>query len=219
LILINGITFIVSGVEYHSWDDFHLIRTEKSIGKAKVKKYEVDIEGADGVLDFTEYFGEPKYENRPLSFSFECIEKQDTFDDLYSDIQNALHGQKGKIILDDDADFYYVGRIDVNDWKSDKSIGKIVIDVDAEPYKYNIDETVVENTVTGTQTLTYSNLRKAVVPTIKTTGSVQIVFGDTSWNIDAGTYKMPELQFVKGDNVLTVTGNATITVTYQEGGL
>lgn len=219
MILINGITFIVSGVEYHSWDDFHLIRTEKTIGVPKIKKYEVDIEGADGVLDFTEYFGETKYENRPLSFSFECIENQDTFNDLYSDIQNALHGQKGKIILDDDAGFYYVGRIEVNEWKSDKSIGKIVIDVDAEPYKLKLEETVVETAVTGTMAITYNNLRKAVVPTIKTTGSVQIVFGDTSWNIDAGTYKMPEIQFIKGDNVLTVTGEATITVTYQEGGL
>lgn len=217
--MINGITFIVSGVEYHSWDDFHLIRTKKSIGKAEIKKYEVNIEGADGVLDLTSYFGEPKYKNRPLQFEFECIEDISTFDDLYSDIQNALHGQEAKIILDDDPEFYYEGRIDVGAWSTNKRIGSVSIKVDAKPYKLKLNPTVIENVVNGSATLSFENMRKNVVPTIYTTAAINIVFGTSTFSLNAGTYVMPDMVFVEGTNTMTVTGTATVKVTYQEGGL
>ena len=94
----NGVTF----GSYHSYDDFNLILTEKEIGSAEVKTNYVDVDGAHGMIDYTEYFGEPKYKSRTLLFSFNTIVNQSDFLKLYSSILNTLHGKRMKIVLDDD---------------------------------------------------------------------------------------------------------------------
>lgn len=50
----NGVTF----GRYHSYNDFNLILTGKEIGSAVVKTNYVDVDGAHGHIDYTEYFGE-----------------------------------------------------------------------------------------------------------------------------------------------------------------
>lgn len=130
----KGITF----GDYHSYRDLHLILTEKVIGTPSPKTELIDIPGSDGVLDFTEYFGEVKYENRKLSFDFSTLVPQSEFMALFSLVQNALHGKKMMISLDVDPEWYYIGRVTVSEWKADKRIGKLTIDCDCEPYRYRL---------------------------------------------------------------------------------
>lgn len=135
----KGITF----GEYHSYRDFHLILTEKVIGAPAPKTEVIDIPGSDGVLDFTEYFGEVKYENRKLSFDFSTLVPQPEFMTLFALVQNALHGKKMMISLDVDPEWYYIGRVTVSEWKADKRIGKLTIDCDCEPHRYRLSSQVV----------------------------------------------------------------------------
>ena len=90
---------------YKSYDDLYLICTKKTIGSPAAKTATVNIEGGDGVLDYTEYFGDIKFNNRQLYFEFETIVPQAQFPTLYSNILNALNGQKVHIVLDEDSDF------------------------------------------------------------------------------------------------------------------
>ena len=55
---------------YHSFDFFNLILNSKEIGSPEIKKNLIEIAGADGYLDATYFFGEPKYTNRTLTFHF-----------------------------------------------------------------------------------------------------------------------------------------------------
>ena len=55
---------------YNSWTDFFLVRSSKTISSPEPKYIKVEVEGADGELDLTEYFGDIKYKNRKLSFTF-----------------------------------------------------------------------------------------------------------------------------------------------------
>jgi hypothetical protein len=87
---------------------------------------------------------------------------------LFSRVQNALHGKKMSIILDDDPDWYYIGRISVSEWKADRNIGKLTIDCDCEPYKYKAQETVVTATLDGTTNNIYDFSKVTLVsPVIK----------------------------------------------------
>ena len=52
---------------------------------------------------------------------------------MYSKIQDALHGKRMKIVLDDDSGYYYMGRIEVSAFTNDKNIGQISIDCTCEP--------------------------------------------------------------------------------------
>ena len=207
---------------YHSWNDFQLILATKTIGTPSPKTETIDIPGGDGVLDLTEFFGETKYDNRNLSFEFSSMVIPSEFMTLFSTVQNALHGKKMTITLDDDPGWYYVGRISVSEWKADRNIGKLVVDCDCEPYKYQISPTVVNRSISGTSIITLQNSRKRAIPTVKiTSGSgLTVTFGSGSvWTLASGSYLLPELELVEGDNLVTVTGTGSITFTYTQGKL
>lgn len=213
----------MKGVKFgglHSFYEWGLILSEKEIGSPQPKTKIVDVEGADGVLDYTEAFGDVKYQNRQLSFKFHKANiVPDGFLALFSVVQNALHGKKLQVILDDDPAHYYLGRVTINEWKSNKRVGEIVIEVDAEPYKLKVAETVVTQAVTESAEITLTNSRKPVVPEITTTAAMTIVFGGYTAAVQAGTFRLPELQLQEGQNAVTVTGTGSITFAYREGSL
>ncbi len=214
----KGITF----GNYHSYNAFQLILATKTIGTPSPKTETIDIPGGDGVLDLTEYFGEPKYGNRKLSFEFSSVVIPEDFMSLFSMVQDALHGKKMKITLDDDPGWYYFGRISVSEWKADRNIGKLTIDCDCEPYKKQTSPTVISKTVAGTSTIILENSRKRVVPEVVITSEtgLNIVYGTGNvWDLGSGSYTLPELELVEGDNPVTVTGTGTITFTYTQAKL
>lgn len=206
--------------DLHSDRDLHLILSEKEIGAPEVKKNTLDIPGGDGELDFTEFFGEPKYGNVTHKFTFTTIQK-----DLltqYSTVKNALHGKKVRIVLDDDPAFFYSGRCEVSAFKNEKGIGTIVITCDCEPYKYALAKTVVYQKVDGVVDVLLLNSRKRAVPEvwIESEGSLNIVFNTSNiWDLASGTYTLPELELVEGENIVTVTGTGAIAFTWQEAAL
>ena len=214
----KGITF----GNLHSYDDLKLILNSKEIGSPEVKVNKVDIPGADSSLDLTDFFGEPKYEDLTHKFSFSTIVPQAQFLSLFSTVKNALHGKKMRIILDDDPLFYYMGRIKVSSFTNEKNIGIIEIECDCEPYKYKLEKTVAEIYVDGTFTAAIPNGRKRAVPevTVVTDGSIRIEYqGSNIWDLGSGSYTLPELELVEGENTVTVTGTGTIRFTYQEANL
>ena len=214
----KGITF----GNYHSYDAFQLILASKTIGTPSPKTETIDIPGGDGVLDLTEYFGEPKYGNRKLSFEFSSVVIPEDFMSLFSMVQDALHGKKMKIILDDDPGWQYTGRISVSEWKADRNIGKLVVDCDCDPYKYQIGTTEIFRSISGTSSFTLPNSRKRVVPEVKVTSSsgLTVSFGSGSvCNLASGSYLLPELELVEGDNPVTVSGTGSITFTYTQATL
>lgn len=211
----NGVTF----GSKHSYTDYGLILKSKTIGAATVKTKTVDIEGGHGSLDYTAFFGEPKYNNRTLTFTFASTKRPLSFIQSYSDLMNSLHGQKMKIILDEDPNYHYVGRLSVGDYSTSGKIPTITVTADCEPFKYKNTMTTVSRTVSGSASITLPNMRKKVVPTITTTAEMTIVFGGRTSTMAAGTFVIPTLELTEGDNVVTVTGTGNITFKYQEGGL
>ena len=205
---------------YHSWNDFSLILSQKIIGTPSPKTETIDIPGGDGVLDLTDFFGEVKYNNRNLSFEFSTIVPQSEFMNLFTRVQNALHGQKMQIILDDDAEWYYTGRITVSEWKAEKSVGKLTIDCDCEPFKSRLGDTVIYQAVEGTEaTVILPNGIKPAVPIIDITGNINLTFGTNFWALTEGRYELPAVRLVNGDNIILLSGTGTATFTYRERGL
>lgn len=212
----KGITFGA----YHSYNDFGLILSKVELESPAVKEVKQEIEGADSDLDLTDFFGEPKYENARNRFTFSTLAiTGEEFLSLSSRIKNTLHGKMARIILDDDPAFYYVGRMFVSRYHNERQIGTIEIECDCKPYKYKLAKTVVSKAVNGTEAIILTNLRKRAVPEITTTATMTIAFGGFSRSASAGTFVIPELELVEGENTVTVTGAGTISFAYQEGEL
>lgn len=211
----------ISFGNYHSYDDFGLILTKKVISAPSPKTHYVEIEGADGSLDFSEAFGEVKFERRTLEFDFTSLAPRSDFWTTFTEIQNALHGKSFHIIDDEDSDYYYIGRVTIDKWSIDKVVGSFKVKVEAEPYKYYLRETQRSDTITGTKTMVYRNDRMTVNPTFTVTAPMTIVFNGHSLSMEtAGVdYYSPEIIFTEGNNQLQVTGEGILTVKYREGAL
>lgn len=209
----NGIRFGT----VHSGNDLALILLTKKIGVPKTKKSTIEIPGSDGTLDYTEYFGAVNYDNRDLEFAFEYMGTD--LSTHFSDVQNKLHGKKMNIVLDEDPGFYYVGRVEVNNWAVNKSTGRITITCECEPYKYKANKTISTFNVSTSKIVSFANLRKPAVPKFTTTAQFTIKFGTQTHTVGAGVFEIPTIQFNEGANSLTFQGNGSVTVEYQEGGL
>lgn len=206
---------------YHS-DDLGLILGKKELGAPAVKDEKTDNPGGDGSLDQTEFFGEPKYENRTHRFDFSTMAPAEEFPTVYSNVLNRLHGRKMRIILDDDPLYFYLGRLHVSNFTSEKGVGMISVEADCEPYKLKKDFTVIAQAVSGTHSITLTNGRKRAVPEVQIhteSGSIRIEYQGSVWDLGTGVYTLPELELIEGENIVTGTGTGTVTFAWQEGDL
>lgn len=200
----------------HSYNDLHLILSEKEMGAPKVKTKKIDLEGADSALDLTDFFGEAKFEDVTHRFTFSVIRPPSEFLSLFTTIKNAIHGKRLRIILDDDPSFFWVGRCHVSSFTNEKNVGTVSVECDCEPWKYKQSITTVTREVNGTASIILANSRRRVVPQVILSAALGISFGSATWNLSAGTYTLPDLELAEGNNTVTVTGTGSITFRYQE---
>lgn len=231
----------------HTWTDWNLVLKEKpDISFPEVKTNYIDLTGADGQIDLTEVFGEPKYKNRKGSLTFTKVGNRDSWNGLKSNIQNYLHGQKMRMILDEDSGYYYYGRFALNNWKSSKKTADLVIDYDLDPWKYevissiepwkwdpfNFETGVIRNyasiEINGDTTVDLIGSRKPTIPTltVNSTGKGFRVHGEygssgsVQWfDLPNGTYKDPEFIIREGRHTFRFQGTGTITVNFRGGSL
>lgn len=206
---LNGITFTSwnTNVSKHSYADFGVILTEQNIGLPSPKTYSVSIEGMDGSLDLSECFGEMKYENRTLKFTFESIDKITDWQAKMINISSFLHGQKMKIKTWPEPDFYYVGRCQIDEYNSNQRLGKIVVSCNCAPFKYKKNITTF-NLTEGTNTV--NNSRMTVYADLINESEITI----NSKVYSAGTH-LRAIKLTSGANTLNSSGNATLN--FQEG--
>lgn len=206
----------------HTADDWGLVMSAKVIGRPAVKEKITELADRDGVLDHTESLtGVPAYETRELSFKFEYLGAIEDWADLFTDIQNFLHGRRLKIHEPDDLKYYYVGRASVSE-PSGGLVKAFTVTVRADTWKYPITgETVITETVTASKEIILPNNWRPVCPTITTTGAVTFTFGGVNYSIaGAGTFRFPKFRLRYGANeVRIVSGSGEITFTYQEGAI
>ena len=122
----------------HSWRDLYLAMEDRQeIGSPDPELYLYEVPGRNSPLDCSEALtGRVNYQQRTLKFSFVLREDARQWAFRYSEIASALHGQRMRIVCDDDPYFYYEGRVQIDPVKSSKYLGKIEITAVVDPYKY-----------------------------------------------------------------------------------
>lgn len=210
----NNVYF--DGIDMFS--QFNAILSEKKIGLPNIKKQTTNIPGRDGEIDFSEFTGRICYENRDIEMKFTLIDKKNILQQA-SDIFDALHSRRVKIIFSEDPDYYYVGRLSVETFKLEKTLGVLTVSADCEPWKYKKNITKKVFDVSGTKTVICENLNREIMPLITTTAQMQIEMNNNSFSMSAGTRYHDGIIFVKGNNELKLTGTGKVTFEYQEARL
>lgn len=206
----------------HSYEDLNLILSAKKIEPAQPKTNYIDIPAGNGSVDLTEATGEVVYYDRECSFTFTINPSEElTWEEKITEINNLLNGRIFKITLDDDPDYYYKGRCIVSDQVRDKNLKQIQVSARVAPYKLKQKETVRKFNLTNVPTaIKLTNGRKTVSPIVEcSNNNTVITFGENTYRLNAGTYKLLDIRLTKGSNILTVSGIGTIIFRYQEGEL
>ena len=203
--------------DYNS-EDFGLLYLNKSIGAPTVKTNYISIPGGDGSLDYSEFYGGPKYDSRQLTMNFASTTR-DYAERISEDsaVKNALHGMRRKVIFDDDRDFYYLARLAVGDWvNGEDGVAYLTVYGRSDPWKYAVQETVV--TQRGNGTVKLRNLRMPVTPKIKCTTSAKFKWNGNSVSLSSGDNQIISgLTLGAGETSVTVETTGTVTFTYRQG--
>lgn len=137
----------------NTWSDWCIIPTsDPIISLPSVKTNYVDVPGGNGSLDMSEVLTKyPVYNNREGSLSFVVMNRSAShqpecnplkFRDLVAEISDHLHGHRMQMILEDDPEYYYEGRFEVESTNSNINFNEIVIKYILDPYKWTIRSTV-----------------------------------------------------------------------------
>lgn len=131
--VMQGVTF---GIK-HSYREWGLImKSRPVISPPKPKTKLIQIPGSDKVIDLTESLtGAVHYEPRTVSCEFIVADGRHKWPAVYSAVLESVHGKRLQIIMDDDPNYYYEGRVSVDEWQSEEVTSTIVITAEVEPFK------------------------------------------------------------------------------------
>lgn len=124
----------------NTWDNWKLApSTRPVVNPPEPKKEYVDVPGADGSIDYTEALTKVRYQNRTGSWTFLIDNGYWDWTVLYTEFMTLYQGKKVMVQLVDDPDYYYLGRIEVNQFNQNKDYSSFVINYTLEPFKYPMD--------------------------------------------------------------------------------
>ena len=245
--LFNGVSFTIEGSanSYHSYDDWGLYVTNTDcIGEPKPNTNYVSVPGRDGLIDLSEVLtGRPTYASREISIKLAGHRNKVNWDSVISAFRNHINGRVCRITFDNDAEYYWRGRVEIKDFQSVLNLGTFTVDIPkADPYKYDIlsssdpwlwdpfnfetgeiiqDEAHV---IVGSGSVTVPHGHMPTTPELvlseKTSGTFSVTYDGSTYQLAMGSNKIPAIM-VGGDEDVTLlfTGSGTVQIVYRGGSL
>jgi hypothetical protein len=210
--------------KYHTFHDWGLVLTDKSIPDPEPKTNYIQLDGVSGSLDLTEALtGEVAYNDRTIAatFSASCGTYQQR-ETVRRQIAAAIHGRKVQIIEPDDPEHYFLGRVTIKDGTRHASYSTFTLEAVCEPWRYARAESTrrVEVTAGDPQDVVIENTGvKTVCPDIQVEGAVTLTYEGGTVDLTTGAYKVADIKLRYGANVVGVSGTGTVTFTYREATL
>jgi len=200
--------------------DYGLIVAPYAIPMPEPQTNFVEIPGRDGALDLSEAFGTVRYADRIIPL---MLYAHAPFDALISVFAADVHGRRMNVIFDRDPTFYYDARVTLEDVERHAGYCELSLECRARPYKLEHFETIITVLPSGSATVTLTNTRMLVVPTITVSAEMTLTFTllakDYTVNLAAGTHIIPSLLLMEGETEIGITGTGRITFTYRKGAL
>lgn len=215
----------------NTWDDWHLVPTSRPVvNPPKARTKYIEVPGADGFIDLSDMLtGQILYDNREGSWEFIVQPGQRIWQKVYSGIMQYIHGNFLKIILEDDPDFYYEGRLFVNQWLSDKNESKITIGYNLAPYKkyklsdrrwiwdtFNFETGLVReyrNVVVNKElTINVIGDRMSCIPTITVSDDMKLIYKIKEYKLSRGVNIIEKIVIKNGENPMKFMGNGVVSI-------
>lgn len=221
----------------HSYDDLGLILSSVVVEPPEVKTKKIDVPGSDGVIDLTQFDGDIHYNNRKISLTFTAKGITYNWASVFSEVNNKLHGKEMNIVLSDDPNFMWHGRVSVKSHTKASTNGKIEIEVDAEPYKYtkmssvedvewdtfDFNNGIMQNlndiAIDGDRVVSVYGYSSKAVPVIEVTGTMSVTYNGITTVLEEGKNKVLYIIIKEGVNTLSFSGNGKVSIEFRGGSL
>ena len=204
--------------EVHTGYDLDLLFTGFDNEMPAPKLLTEDIQGADGVTDYTEHAGLfPKYQNRNPVFHFFAKGTKAEIMEKFN-VLARYHGQTVSVYIDDDNDFYFRGRATLASGEVGALYAYFDLAVSAFPYKLKKNLTVKKYALeSGGNIIVENNIMpvKLSVKVLSVTDpepsdsavyGAQFTHNGKSSIIQVGGTKTPEFIIAGGAQKISVVG-------------
>lgn len=215
----------------NTWKDWHLVPTSRPVvNPPKAKTNYIEVPGADGALDISSVFtGQILYSNRQGTWEFRVDPKFMDWTEIYSLIMKDVHGNFVKVILEDDPEYYYEGRLFVNQWLSDKDNSTITIEYNLAPYKkyklsdrrwiwdtFNFETGLVREyrniVVNKEHTMNVIGDRMSCIPTITVSDDMKLIYENKEYKLSRGVNIIEKIVIKNGENPMKFMGNGIVSI-------
>lgn len=128
----------------HTLKDWGLYQVDPpQFDPPEVKSNFVEALGRNGDIDASEAVtNDITFGDRNFECEYQLYSKRSRYLNTYSDIMDYLHGQRLKCVYDEDKNYYYIGRFEVNEYKSNKAARRITIEGTCYPFKMEMHTSV-----------------------------------------------------------------------------
>lgn len=217
-------------------ENYGLILKHISIEPPSAQTNFVKIPFRNGSVDLTESLtGDVKYNDRKIVIQTKYI--GDNLLGVYSQMLNDIHGKRFHINFDEDAAYYYDGRVSLTGYTVTKYGGEINMEATCNPYKVSIESSsdwlwdpfdfeygyineFINMAVDGiVEVVVIADIQSQ--PLRVTTDSPMLIsFGEERIEVGSGTHSLYFTNpLVEGENTIEVAGSGTITIDYRGGRL
>lgn len=205
--------------EIHTNRDLHLVQLSVKVGPAVPRVNIVDVPGANGGVDLTEALGVGvTYQDRELTWVFSPYPGV-SWAATRAAVENVLNGRAFSIILDDEPDWVYTGRVVVDDYETDQILHRITVRATCRPYKLRGEESVTTMQLSDApQDCVFDFGAMTLSPEITTTDAAVLVWAGKTYNMPAGTRVFADMR-VAGQHTMQLSGAGMLTIKWREGSL
>lgn len=127
----------------NTWEDWRLIPgSPPTIPIPAIKKKFVELPAGNGSIDLTGFLANgPYYGMREGTWEFAITDQERTREETASMIAHYLHGKRfEKIVLEDDPEHYYSGRLEFGGIKVGKTFSTLSIAFTIDTFKHKLSE-------------------------------------------------------------------------------
>lgn len=241
----HGATFInvQTGESKHTYNDFGLYPSTVGMPEPPgVQTMFIEVPGMDGSLDATESLdGTVHYEDRTYTQRYVDLNGRALWYKRYSDLQNFIHGKQLKMILDDDPEWYYLGRFEIADPDPKKYRNVLEISATLRPYKYKTNSTLEDwlwdpfsfeegvireyrdIQVDGVKDVTVIGSEMPVVPAIIVASEdgdgIDLTYKGTQYHLADGRNRIVTMVITASESVFHFEGIGIVSIDFREGSL
>lgn len=212
----------------NTWSEWRLIPSSRPlVNMPDLKTEYVDLPGRAMPLDLSEVLtGHLLYGNRTGEWTFYATNDYTAYDwvKLRNSLASYIHGKQHRIILEDEPDWYYDGRLTF-EWETGDNWSMVTIGYDLEPFKHQVTiPTAYQNIrVSDSASVTITGYDEYSVPTFSINSNdgsgLYVGFNDEMYHLSNGETIDPRIEIGPGSTRLTFYGNGTVSVNYRGGRL